>query len=81
MPTDTIALDIMVDSQGWQVCNHQSLQKDPPAPEPISDFILVVKSQPAYISQYYKNIKCELPDTELYKTMKKSPMILMATSR
>ena len=31
------------------------------------------KSQPAYISQYYKNIKGNLPDIKIYNLMKTSP--------
>ena len=64
MPADTIPVDIAVASHGWQVCHYQTLKKAPPAPDPITDFVQFVRSQPAYISQYYKNITCEFPDAE-----------------
>ena len=58
------------------VCHYQTLKPKPTAPAPPTDLVKFIKSQPAYISQYYGNIKWEIPEAEVYTTK-----ILMATDR
>ena len=79
MPADTMPVDIAVVSQEWWVCHYQPIKKVTQAPEPITNFVQFIKSQPAHISQYYDNITCEFPDEKLYKVLKESPTILIST--
>ena len=79
MPSDTVPVDVAEAPNGWRVCHHQpvnSITEDAP---PATDFLQFVKSQPKYISQYYKNIKCEIPAEEMYTLKKTTPKIIMAT--
>ena len=81
MASDKVPVDIAVTLQGWRVCHHQLLKMDTAVVLPIPDFVQFAKSQPAYISQYYKNITCELPYIELYNLIKESTKIIMAIDR
>ena len=55
------------------------IQQYPPAP--IINFVEFIKSQPTYIFQYYEHMKCEIPDAEVYKTMKAPTLIIMITDK
>ena len=46
---------------------------------PPTDLTHFIKSQPAYISQYYANIKWEFPEAEVYNILKETKKIIMAT--
>ena len=79
IPNNKIPVNITVTPWGWRLCHYQTLQQSPPAPAPITDLIQYIKSQPAYISQYYAHIKCEIPEAEIYQAMKATKKIMMAT--
>ena len=49
------------------------------ATAPPTDLTQFIKSQTAYISQYYANIKWELPEAEVYRILKDTKKIIMAT--
>ena len=68
-------------SHGWIICHFHTLKLRPTAPAPPNDLAQFIKSQPAYISQYYANIKWEIPEAEVYKVLKDTKKILMATDR
>ena len=76
---NTILVDFVDAQQGWKVCHFQTLKPQPTAPAPPTDLVKFIKSQPAYISQYYANIKWEIPEAEVYKVLKDTKKILMAT--
>ena len=79
IPNDTIPVDTASARQGWKVCLFQTLKPQPIAPASPTDLVKFVKSQPAYISQYYTNIKREIPEAEVYKVLKYTKKILIAT--
>ena len=81
IPNDAIPVDIATARHGWIICHFHTLKLQPTAPvtAPPTDLVQFIKSQPAYISQYYANIKWELPKTEVYKVLKDTKEIIMAT--
>ena len=81
IPTDAVPVDIARACNGWLICHFHTLQ---PHPEvivtvPPSDLTQFIRSQPEYISQYYANIKREVPVDEVYKILKDTKMIIMGT--
>ena len=46
---------------------------------PPTDLTHFINTQPAYISQYYANIEWEFPEAEVYKILKDTKKIIMAT--
>ena len=70
IPNDTIPVDIASDQEGWTVSHYQSINKQQPSPTPIDNLVPFFNSQPAYISQYYANIKCEISEAEVYQAIK-----------
>ena len=76
---DTIPVDVVDAQQGWKVCHYQILKPTPTAPAPNPDQVQFIKSQPEYTSQYYANIKWEIPKAEVYRVLKETKKILMAT--
>ena len=65
--------------KGWQVCNHQPVIQPDKQITHITDFVSFAQSQPAYISQYYTNIVCELLVIEIYELMTTTSKIIIAT--
>ena len=55
---------------GWIICHFQTLRPQPTAPATPTDLVKFIKSQPAYILQFYANIKWEIPKAEMYKVLK-----------
>ena len=66
MPADTIPVDIAIASNEWRVCHYQTILQRQPVLAPIANLVQFIKCQPAYISQYYDHIKCEMSDAEVY---------------
>ena len=81
IPDDAIPVDIATARHGWIICHFHTLKPQPLATEtaPPTDLTQFIKSQPAYISQYYANIKWEFPEAEVYKILKDTKKIIMAT--
>ena len=81
IPNDAVPVDIATAQHGWIICHFHTLkpQSIAPATAPPTDLVQFIKSQPAYISQYYANIKWELPKAEVYKVLKDTKEIIMAT--
>ena len=76
---DTIPDDVVDAQQSWKVCHYQTLKLTPTALATSTDQVQFIKSQPEYISQYYANIKWEIPKVEVYQVLKETKKILMAT--
>ena len=81
IPTDAVPVDIATARHGWIICHFHTMRPLPvttvaATPTDLTHFI---KSQPAYISQYYANIKWEFPEAEVYKILKETKKIIMAT--
>ena len=76
---DAIPVNITVTPWGWKICHYQTLKQKPTAPAPSTDLVQFIKSQPAYICQYYANIKYKLPEAEVYQATKATKKIIMAT--
>ena len=74
-----IQYDTTSASYGWIIYHFHTLKLRPTPPVPPNDLVQFIKSQPAYISQYYANIKWEIPEAEVYKVLKDTQKILMAT--
>ena len=71
IPNDAIPVDITTARHGWIICHFHTIKPQPTAlatAQP-TDLVQFIKSQPAYISQYYANTKWELPKAELYKEL------------
>ena len=66
---------------GRKVCHYQTLKKTSAVPAPITYLVQFIKYQPAYISQYYAHIKCEIPEAEVYQEMKATKKIIMVIDR
>ena len=81
MPTDSVPVDIARASDGWLICHFHTLKPQPATPAIVSPDTLTqfIKSQPEYISQYYANIKWEVPEDEVYKILKDTKTIIMGT--
>ena len=81
MPNDAVPVDIATAREGWIICHFHTLkpQSAAPAKAPPSDLVQFIQSQPTYISQYYANIKWELPESEVYKMLTDTKKIIMAT--
>ena len=67
IPNDAIPVDIATACHGWIICHFHTLMLQPIAlaTAPPSDLTQFMKSQPAYILQYYTNIKWEIPKAEV----------------
>ena len=59
IPTDAVPVDIATALHGWIICHYYTLRPHPVITEtaPPTDLTHFITSQPAYISQYYANIK------------------------
>ena len=81
MPTDSVPVDIARASDGWLICHFHTLkpQSATPAIVPPATLTQFIKSQPEYISQYYANIKWEVPEDEVYKILKDTKTIILGT--
>ena len=81
IPNDAIPVDIATARHGWIICHFHTLKPQPTAAAsaPRNDLVQYFKSQPAYISQYYAQIKCEIPEAEVYQALKTTKKIIMAT--
>ena len=79
MPNDTVPVDVASTPLGWRVCYHSPAKPDPKEELPALSFVQYVKSQPKHVSQYYEHINCIIPAKEIYKTMKTTSKIIMAT--
>ena len=81
MPTDSVPVDIARNGDGWIICHFHILKPQPATPTivPPTDLTQFIKSQPAYVSQYYANIKWEVPEDEVYKILKETKTIILGT--
>ena len=81
IPNDTVPVDIATAQHGWIICHFHALKPQPSAPTtaPPTNLVQFIKSQLAYISQYYAHIKWEVPKAEVYKVLKDTKEITMAT--
>ena len=59
IPKDAVPVDIATARHGWIICHFHTLQPQSTVPTtaPPTNLLQFIKSQPAYISQYYVYIK------------------------
>ena len=81
LPNDAIPVDIATALHGWIICHFHALKSQSIASATArpTELVQFIKSQPAYNSQYYANIKWEVPKAEVYKVLTDTKKILMST--
>ena len=81
IPNNAIPIDIATARHGRKICHFHTLKPQSTAPATAlpTDLVQFIKSQPAYFSHYNANKKWDIPKAEVYKVMKDTKKIVMAT--